>query len=199
MFIDLKELKNEFNLDIKGILHIGAHECEEALSYKDIGIHNDKIIWIEANPNLIKNNIKHYLVLDKDDVDVELNLSNNGQSSSILKFGTHKKYYKGVKYVEKIKMKSSRIDTIYKIENIPENFANFLNLDIQGVELLALKGAGELLEHFDYIYTEVNNEELYKDCCLIDDIDEYLLKFGFKRVKTYWTKHKWGDAFYIKF
>jgi len=33
----------------KGILHIGAHLCEEKPIYNDIGITDDNILWIEAN------------------------------------------------------------------------------------------------------------------------------------------------------
>ena len=36
----------------------------------------------------------------------------------------------------------------------------------------------------------------YKDCALVSEIDEYVGGFGFKRIDTHMTKHKWGDAFY---
>ena len=54
------------------------------------------------------------------------------------------------------------------------------------------------MSYIDYIYTEVNEEELYEGCALIDEIDEFLTLFNFERVKTHMTKEKWGDAFYIK-
>jgi len=38
--------------NIKGILHIGAHECEELNDYNLNGITDENIIWIEANPIL---------------------------------------------------------------------------------------------------------------------------------------------------
>jgi hypothetical protein len=53
----------------------------------------------------------------------------------------------------------------------------------------------------DFIVSEVNIEELYEGCCLIDDLDSYLLNFDFKRVKTIlWDNGSvgWGDALYIK-
>jgi hypothetical protein len=56
----------------------------------------------------------------------------------------------------------------------------------------------EYLNKVDYIYTEVNSDYVYKDCALIQELDEYLLKFGLHRVETSWTDCKWGDAFYIK-
>jgi hypothetical protein len=47
------------------------------------------------------------------------------------------------------------------------------------------------------IYLEVNEKELYKNCGLIGDIDIYLEKYNFKRVKTVMTEHGWGEALYI--
>jgi hypothetical protein len=72
-------------------------------------------------------------------------------------------------------------------------------LDIQGAELKALKGMEEYLSKIDYIYTEVNSDYVYKDCALIGEVDEYLEKFGLKRVETQiYTEYRWGDAFYIR-
>ena len=55
------------------------------------------------------------------------------------------------------------------------------------------------LGNVKYIYTEVNTEEVYKECDTIDAIDNYLRQFGFERcdVRIY-QQFGWGDAFYIK-
>ena len=95
-------------------------------------------------------------------------------------------------------VKNKRMDTYYNENNIPLNFANFLNIDIQGAELLALKGMGDILYNFDYVYTEVNKNYIYKNCAIIEEIDNYLSNYNFKRVETCWTNYEWGDAFYIK-
>ena len=206
MLIPFPNLVQKYNLKINGILHIGAHLCEELSWYNNFGIGNDKIIWVEANPKLAKENmdrdnsiiIKNFICTDTDDGSSILNISNNGQSSSILEFGTHSKNHPQVVYVDKIEVTNRRIDTMYKIDNIPNNFANFLNIDIQGAELLALKGTGNILNNFDYIYLEVNNDYVYKECALINEIDDYLKTFKFKRIDVSWTEANWGDAFYIK-
>ena len=206
MLIPFPNLVRKYNLKINGILHIGAHLCEELSWYNNFGIGNDKIIWVEANPKLVKENmdrdnsiiIKNFICTDTDDGSSILNISNNGQSSSILEFGTHSKNHPQVVYVDTIEVTNRRIDTMYKIDNIPNNFANFLNIDIQGAELLALKGTGNILNNFDYIYLEVNNDYVYKECALINEIDDYLKTFKFKRIDVSWTEANWGDAFYIK-
>ena len=54
------------------------------------------------------------------------------------------------------------------------------------------------LNEIDYIYTEVNNEELYENCSLVDEIDRFLKFHNFIRVTTAWHDDlAWGDAFYI--
>ena len=76
---------------------------------------------------------------------------------------------------------------------------NFINLDIQGVELRALKSMESYLHHIDYIYTEVNTEEVYKGCDQMNDLTEYLSQFGFKLADArIYRQFGWGDAFYIK-
>ena len=55
------------------------------------------------------------------------------------------------------------------------------------------------LQYVNYIYTEVNTEQVYKGCDEIGQIDEYLKQFDFERVETRVYQHLgWGDAFYIK-
>ena len=76
---------------------------------------------------------------------------------------------------------------------------NFVNLDIQGVELRALKSMESYLNNIDYIYTEVNIEEVYKDCDQMSDLTEYLARHNFSLVDArIYREYGWGDAFYIK-
>lgn len=81
--------------------------------------------------------------------------------------------------------------------NIDASKYNFWNFDIQGAELMALKGATQSIKYAKAIYLEVNEKELYKNCGLITEIDTFLLQYKFKRVLTNITIHGWGDALYI--
>jgi len=62
---------------------------------------------------------------------------------------------------------------------------------------MALKGATKSLKYTKAIYLEVNENELYKKCGLISEIDLFLSNYNFKRVLTHMTRHGWGDALYI--
>tara|TARA_Y100000385_G_scaffold290445_1_gene363569 strand:+ start:1058 stop:1711 length:654 start_codon:yes stop_codon:yes gene_type:complete len=213
MLINIKVLIQKFKINIKGILHIGAHNCEELSDYISNNINISNIYWIEALPELVEKNIKknpllkiyQAVIYDEDDKEIYFNITNcdgdknNQQSSSILDFGSHEKHHPQVKVVDKIKLKTSRMDTIIEKYNINMNNVNFINLDIQGVELHALKSMEKYLKYVDYIYTEVNTEEVYKNCDKMEDLTNYLSNFGFKLADArIYKQFGWGDAFYLK-
>lgn len=201
MLISLHDLFKKYNIEFKGILHVGAHECEEINTYEKY-LPRNKILWVEAlqdkvdlNKSRLSNIIIEQAVISDKVETVIFNRSNNGQSSSILSFGLHETYHPDVHFVESFPIETKMLNQILPNYNID---FNFLNLDIQGVELKALKGMEEYLYKVDYIYTEVNSDFVYKDCSLVQEIDEYLKPFGLERVETFWTGAKWGDAFYIR-
>jgi FkbM family methyltransferase len=202
MLISLHELVAKYNIIFKGILHVGAHECEELNDYLRY-TSNNKILWVEAMEDKVamcKNkypgiNIEHAVISDTVET-VKFNISNNGQSSSILEFGLHSTFHPHVTFINSIEMETKLLKDVICNHDIDYNF---VNLDIQGVELRALKSMEEYLHKIDYIYTEVNSDFVYKDCNLITELDEYLKKFNFVRVETKWAGNfRWGDAFYIK-
>ena len=212
----------KYNIPITGIIHIGAHKFEEIPCYKYANIPDNKIIWVEANKNMIElqNNknliIYNYCITDKEGENIEFKITNNTASSSILDLDVHAISYPDIKFIDTINMKTETIESMYTKQNIPHNFANYLHLDIQGAELLALKGANEILNNFDYINVEVNLLHMYKDCPLVDDIDRYLQDRDFIRIETDfgpgpcktitgewpgerdYTIDGWGDALYIR-
>lgn len=201
MLISLHDLVQKYNVVFKGVLHVGAHECEELNDYlKYLPI--NKILWVEGLEDKVQQCkktfpgvlIEHAVVSDTVET-VTFNRANNGQSSSILEFGLHKHFHSHVHYVSSCSVETQVLSDIlpkYDIEY------NFLNLDIQGVELKALKGMEKYLDKVDYVYTEVNSDYVYENCALVTEIDEYLKQFNLHRVETSWTDCKWGDAFYIR-
>ena len=89
------------------------------------------------------------LITDTDHKKYEFNISNNdGASSSIFKFGELSTgslslwpNKKKLSFTNKIYLNSITIDTILKENNIDPNIYNHWNMDLQGAELLALKGS----------------------------------------------------------
>ena len=202
---DIIEICKEYNISLNGVLHIGAHECEEMEIYEKMGITKNNMIWIDGNKDKVKEaqnrgipNVYYAVIADDDDKEVEFKITNNGQSSSILDFGSHSHHHPHIHFVEKQIHTTTTIDTFYKLHNFDNSQYDFWNFDIQGAELMALKGAKDIVDHAKLLYLEVNTEEVYKGCALITDLDEYLSKYNFKRIITKMTHCGWGDALYIK-
>jgi len=202
MLISLHDLVKKYNVTFKGILHVGAHECEELNDYLHY-LPINKVLWVEGLEDKVQFckstypgvQIEHAVVSDTVET-VTFNRSNNGQSSSILELGLHKQFHSWVYYVSSTSVETKVLRDLlpkYDIEY------NFLNLDIQGAELKALKGMEEYLNKVDYVYTEVNSDYVYEKCALVTEIDDYLKQFNLHRVETSWCgENRWGDAFYIR-
>ena len=206
MLITLNEIYQKYPLHVKGLLHIGAHECEELSAYMKKGISPDRIYWIDAlqdKVNKMRNmgipNVYNAVIDEENDKEIVFKVTNNGQSSSILDFGSHSTHHPHVRVTNTFKEKTIRLDTFIEKNHIPIQNINMLNLDIQGVELRALRSMEKYLKHIDYIYTEVNTEFVYKDCGLLPEIDEYLKLHGFTRKCVRMAgNYGWGDAFYMR-
>jgi len=208
MLIDtdaVKAILELMKIPVTGVFHVGAHDCEELPFYKSMGVSDDHIVWIDAIQSKVDqaksngiSNIYQAVVTDKDDETVMFHESNNVQSSSVLNLKTHLQEHPWVHYVKTTPMKTTTIDTFFKRNNLDASQYSFWNLDIQGAELLALKGASESLKFATALYLEVNEKELYENCALIGDLDTFLLPYGFSRANTIMTRHGWGDALYIR-
>jgi FkbM family methyltransferase len=190
--------------DHRGVLHVGAHDGAERDWYASQGF--SQVLWFEPNPLVFgrlqrniesyRNNFAFNIGIHDEIKTAQLHIASNEQSSSILEFGTHSTYRPDIKYIGEQEIRMMRLDNFLFLSGRDINDFNFLNIDVQGVELNVIKSLGGLLGKLDYIYTEVNEEELYKGCALIDEIDQYVAQYGFRRKLVYITKHKWGDAFY---
>lgn len=201
----IQRILAEKQIVITGAFHLGAHECEELSFYQQLNLAPTDVIWLDAIPQKVTEaqqrgipNVHHAVITDKDDEEVTFHISSNGQSSSVLEFGTHAQEHPWVTYIDNIVQKSTTIRSFVATHQIDMPKHNFWNFDIQGAELMALHGAGDLIQTAAAIYLEVNEKELYKGCGLIGEIDTLLSGYGFTRVDTEMTIHGWGDALYIK-
>ncbi|NET44185.1 FkbM family methyltransferase [Okeania sp. SIO2B3] len=204
---DLAKLCSQNSIQPRGVIHIGAYEGEEIKAYREMGM--AKVLFVEANPQVFDRlqkkmagmpevRVANYALCERNGL-VDLHIAANEQSSSILspKDDSDQSIY--TREISKVTVEAKTLDSLLaELELPPEDF-NLLNIDIQGAELLALQGATNALQFVDGINIEVNYEEIYQGCPLIDDIDEFLEKVGFDRVATTTPyHHSWGDAFYVK-
>jgi glycosyltransferase involved in cell wall biosynthesis len=205
MLIDEKkviDLLKEYNINVKGVLHIGAYEYEESTFYQNIGINKNNIICIDSNNNKVieakekgLNNIYYSLITDKDNDEIEFNIINNGQPSNI---DSQTVYIPLITFIKKQIHKTTTIDTFYEKNKLDMKNYDFWNFDIQGTELMALKGAKKAIKYAKVLYLEVNTEEVYKGCIKVNEIDKYVENYGFRRIFTKMTNAGWGDALYLR-
>jgi FkbM family methyltransferase len=204
MVISLDKLIDVYNLKIRGVIHIGAHFGEEYPMYVKHGI-EDMLFFepIKSNYNMLidflpKNEkIKTFnFALGNFSGSQEMfrETWNHGQSCSLLEPKLHLTQYPHIKFDDKEMVSVFRLDDV----EFNRSLYNMINIDVQGYELEVFKGAFKTLNHIDIIYTEVNRDEVYKDCAKVWEIDSFLEEYGFYRVETDWIGKTWGDALYLK-
>ena len=191
-------------MNIKGIVHVGAHYGEEIQEYVDNGIQKITVFEpLSKNFDILSKRLQnvnadiegHQVALGSKKGIVTMFLSSNeAQSSSILKPKQHLELHPDVYFDGTEEVEVSLLDD-YDIGD-----ANFINIDVQGYELEVFKGGKETLKKIDYIYCEVNRDEVYEGAPMVEELDEFLGTYGFERVETHWpeTYYTWGDALYIK-
>ena len=203
----LKNLITKYDMNVTGVIHVGAHYGEEVSDYISNQIFNMVLFEpLKENYKILADNIEkltnnisdvnismfNYALGSTESNNVMYVSSNEKQSSSILKPKQHLIQHPNVFFLETEDVFTRRLDTFDTY-----NY-NFLNMDVQGYELEVLKGAEKTLEKIDYVYCEVNRAEVYENNAFIEDIDDYLSSYGMIRVETDWAGGTWGDAFYTK-
>lgn len=206
VLIGVATLDRLFGIRPKSLIHIGAHLAEESSAYDSHKWGAESgITWVEAQDEVVDilksklnpktNRILNVCAWSVSGLRMDLNVTSNSQSTSLLAFGDHSRLYPEI-YVERRK----KVTTLRLDEVLSEtDFFEFINLDVQGAELEVLLGMGNKLFRAKWIYAEVNSKQVYLKNALVWQIDEYLEHFGFKRVLTEWVNDDgWGDALYVK-
>lgn len=209
MLLNFSQILKEYNIESRGIIHVGAHYGHELYLYLRHEIKN--ILMFEPqekafkqlqfnisqiNPSYKVNIEAKKIALGNrsGEADMFVEEANRGMSSSILEPALVAVQYPHITFENKEQVK---MDTLDNYLGSSEKY-DFINIDVQGYELEVFKGASKTLEKISYIITEVNREELYKGCVKVDELDSFLGEFGFSREVTDWEGQTWGDAFYLK-
>jgi FkbM family methyltransferase len=211
MLIDLAYVKAKYALDIKGIIHVGAHIGQEFEKYMNCLVKN--VAFFEPCTPAFEILQSKFLInraeLGFPEVDVQLfkvalgsyqgealmnvENANEGQSNSLLRPKAHLQHYPSIQFPEK---ELVQIAELQYFTDLDFTKYNMLNMDVQGYELEVLKGSKNILPLIDYVYTEVNTQELYEGNAMLDQMDAFLSDFD--RVELSMTDAGWGDALYIR-
>jgi len=205
MTIPLNKIITDYGVDIRGVLHIGAHCGQEYQDYVKQGIRN--MIFFEpaatSYATLVKilpkeKDIRTFNLALGNEVgkkEMYVETANRGMSNSLLEPGTHLTLYPGIQFNDREMVSIDKLDNI----DFNRSLYNMINIDVQGYELEVFKGAVKTLPYIDIIYTEINLEQVYKGCCQVEDLDMFLKRFCFIRVLTKAPNKTWGDALYLKY
>jgi FkbM family methyltransferase len=176
---------------VTGVIHVGANTGQERELYGRFGL---RVVWVEPIAEIfeeLKKNIVEYplqeafcaLITDEDGVDYTFNISNNGgASSSIFELHEHQDIWAEVKYVECRVLRSVTLASLFKRERLDPTMYSALIMDVQGAELLVLRGANELLEHIRFIKAEAADFESYAGCAMLEELDDYIKSRGFVEI-----------------
>lgn len=204
MLIPLDQL-GQFGVRPGPVLHVGAHYGEEASAYKGNGY--GPVWWVEGNPDLI-GRLKRQLFPYKDqtvitalvsdsEAEVPFHIANKTDSSSLLELGTHLLEHPEVHYTKTKTLKTTTVDKLFSLGLIGQ--ATFMNLDVQGAELMVLKGSENYLAGVKTVYSEINTTELYLGCPLLEELNGWLSLRGFNlKWTTMWRGKSWGDGVWVR-
>jgi FkbM family methyltransferase len=192
------------NIQVRGVLHIGAHTCEERKDYNDCGIPDDRIVWIEGNKELCEinkekgiPNVYNCLISDTEK-QVTFHITNNKASSSIFPLAAHKYYYPHIVETQQVQQQAISLKTFFQQNNLNPAQYNMWNIDIQGAEYDALLGGEMLLDSVDVLFVEVNFETLYENIPLFNTLETFLKGKGFRVTHMKVWKNSWGDALFVR-
>lgn len=200
------ELNSLFDKDDELIIFdVGACEGEDSVKFSR-RFPNSKVYAFEPLPKnfeKIKNNLDKYVATNINVSQVALSnkkgksiffvssgrpqgTSENdwdygNKSSSLLRPAKVKKVHEWLSFDEEVSVKTSRLDQFMKDNKLTK--IDFLYMDVQGAELMVLEGAGEFLKDIRAVWMEVESVELYKNQPLKEDVEIFMQKNGFYKLK----------------
>jgi FkbM family methyltransferase len=203
MLLNFPSLVSKYKIKADGAIHVGAHHAQEHKDYVNAGI--KRFVYIEpcaAAFNVLKNKFgaHHHIKLFNyacGEVECEQVMytgsQNEGQSNSLLKMNKHLQIHPG------ITLPSTELVTVKRLDSLGLAHKGYqlLVMDCQGFEGRVLKGGLETLKQINYVYTEVNKDDVYEGCTQVGELDQLLSDF--ERVETgAWVGNMWSDALYIR-
>ena len=174
-------------LDIKEIIDVGANEGQFINEIIKI-LPNRKIFAFEPISdcfNKLEKNTEHLNVelfnfgLSDKEEEVEINISKNQASSSILEMRElHLNSFPNTTYIKKEVIKLKRLDDIINLHKLKTNY--LAKIDVQGYEKFVLLGGENIFGNASAIIIEITFEPFYENQWLFEDIHTYLNKREFK-------------------
>lgn len=193
----------------KTVVHVGAHFGEEAEKYERWGA--ARVIWVEAEPTCFARLQTHIaqvqaaprpwfprlmgqakcthlclqaLAGDSEDKTAEFRIYNNAGSSNSI-FALHDnakaKFTTLEETGEIVRLPMRLLDKVLEDAGVVLGDIDALVVDVQGAELLVLKGAERLLKTLRLLETEVSQIPIYEGGVLLSELEPWLKARGLVR------------------
>ena len=182
MLLDFEKLIKKYQMNITGVIHIGAHYGEEYGIYTKANI--EKMQFFEPLSSnyeeLIKNipsNLCHKTALGNYTGIATMNVekNNKGQSSSLLEPVLHLIQYPHIEF------NTTETVNITTLDSFNLSGYNLINIDVQGYELEVFKGAEKTLRDNNLkIFVSIHDDLGIRDYDTTpEDTISYLESFGY--------------------
>lgn len=205
----MSEIQERWGVNPKVILHCGAHELEEADWYAAAGV--ERVLWVEGNADIVPkarsiavartdgvdHRVAHALLGSEPGREVTFNITNNGQSSSVLDLDYHL-----IAHPE-VRVSGQQAGTIRTLDDVCEQYGFTYSdnegsvmcaIDCQGYELEILRGAEQTLKSVEWLYLEVNLLSIYRSCVLLSELDPWLCAQGFECMELRTAGCRYADC-----
>jgi FkbM family methyltransferase len=217
-----KELTSFFSLNsVKVVFDIGACDGLDSIKYGRL-FPNSKVYSYEPlgnNVSLINENIAKYkssniipiqIALSDRKGEAEFYVSSGrpdhiaedidwdfgNKSSSLLEPNKTIEVHPWLKFKKKVTVNTDTLENFMFENSI--SLIDFIHMDVQGAELMVLKGAGQSISKIKMIWLEVENVELYKNQPLASDVESFLKQNGFIKIKDTVNKIA-GDQLWVNY
>ena len=201
----IKQHCEKYNIEPRGILHLGANDGGEAELYQRCGFR--QVAWVEGYEPFFDRLRRHVeafpgqkayrvLISDKDGEEVHFRVADNGVSSTALtpaeRFHDE---FPSIVFVDDVPLTARRLDRYFSENHVDLSAFNFLIVDLEGSELKALRSLGDSLRGFEWAGIEIRVGEDFVSGPTLSDIDAHMMANGFKRIETVMGSSS-GDALY---
>jgi FkbM family methyltransferase len=173
-------------VSIRGILHIGANDCEEREEYIQAGLTDEQLVFIDPLGDLLEYAVKEHATLQALPVCLYSSrcqrpfyLTSNPQCCSLYPLSElHQEIFKDVSIESEVTVECFDLDSLLR-ENIKTQY-NTLIINVNGAEIEVLKGAqGMLKNHIDFIIVTSFNIPLLTGAPLSRDCEKWMETQGF--------------------
>jgi FkbM family methyltransferase len=197
------------------IFDIGSRDCVQSIEfYKQFP--NSKIYAFECNPNTLeicKKNIESYsdrITLIEGavcDYDGNITFYPINQQKTITTWkdgnpGASSIFKSNGKYAIETYIQYEMITQCHRLDSVMNKYGisnvDIIWMDLQGAELLALKGLGNHLQNVKYIHTEVSHKEVYSGQVMFKELNDFILSNDFSIINNLTLRGWQEDAIYKK-